>query len=148
MDGDSYCDVTERLFGEFERVHRLPVIALVVGQCRVDLGGSPRGAVTDAPGGALRHRRRLLPGPGWTAPAPQAGPCAAVDGVGGSAGTPVVSWGRGVGRGVGSGRGSGRGDPAGNFTSRREGDLSASGVCASLIAEKVGAACCWPDCRS
>jgi len=47
MDGDSYCDVTERLFGEFERVHRLPVIALVVGQCRVDLEGSPRGAVPE-----------------------------------------------------------------------------------------------------
>lgn len=30
-------------------------------------------------------------------------------------------------------------DPEGNFTSRREGDLSPAGVCASLIAEKVGA---------
>lgn len=30
-------------------------------------------------------------------------------------------------------------DPAGNFVSRRKGDLSSSGVCASLIAEKVGA---------
>lgn len=29
-------------------------------------------------------------------------------------------------------------DPAGNFVSRREGDLSASGVCASLVAEKIG----------
>lgn len=30
-------------------------------------------------------------------------------------------------------------DPTGNFVSRREGDLSERGVCASLIAEKVGA---------
>lgn len=30
-------------------------------------------------------------------------------------------------------------DPAGNFVSRRTGDLSDRGVCASLIAEKVGA---------
>jgi ArsR family transcriptional regulator len=30
-------------------------------------------------------------------------------------------------------------DPAGNFASRREGDLAPAGVCASLIAEKVGA---------
>jgi ArsR family transcriptional regulator len=30
-------------------------------------------------------------------------------------------------------------EPAANFVSRREGDLSRSGVCASLIAEKVGA---------
>ncbi len=30
-------------------------------------------------------------------------------------------------------------DPAGNFTSHREGDMSPSGVCVSLIAEKVGA---------
>ncbi len=31
-------------------------------------------------------------------------------------------------------------DPTGNFVSRREGDLSPRGVCASLIAEKVGIA--------
>ena len=31
-------------------------------------------------------------------------------------------------------------DPDGNFVSRREGDLSPRGVCASLIAEKVGVA--------
>lgn len=30
-------------------------------------------------------------------------------------------------------------DPAANFVSRRKGDLSDRGVCASLIAEKVGA---------
>lgn len=30
-------------------------------------------------------------------------------------------------------------DPAGNFVSRRQGDLSGAGVCASLIAKKVGA---------
>jgi ArsR family transcriptional regulator len=30
-------------------------------------------------------------------------------------------------------------DPAGNFVSRRAGDLGPEGVCASLIAEKVGA---------
>jgi len=30
-------------------------------------------------------------------------------------------------------------DPAGNFVSRRDGDLGPAGVCASLIAEKVGA---------
>lgn len=30
-------------------------------------------------------------------------------------------------------------DPAGNFISRREGDLAPAGVCSSLIAEKVGA---------
>ena len=29
-------------------------------------------------------------------------------------------------------------DPAGNFVSRREGDLCDRGVCASLIAEKIG----------
>lgn len=29
-------------------------------------------------------------------------------------------------------------DPRGNFTSRREGDLSDAGVCVSLIAAKVG----------
>lgn len=45
--GESFCDVTERLFGEFERVHRLPVIALVVGQCRVDLEGAPSGALPE-----------------------------------------------------------------------------------------------------
>jgi len=47
MGGDSYCDVTERLFAEFERVHRLPVIAQVVGQCRVDLEGAPSGALPE-----------------------------------------------------------------------------------------------------
>jgi len=30
-------------------------------------------------------------------------------------------------------------DPTGNFVSRRDGDLGPAGVCASLIAEKVGA---------
>ncbi len=43
MDNDSYCDVTERLFAEFERVHPLPTIAVVVRQCRQDLEGSERG---------------------------------------------------------------------------------------------------------
>ena len=47
MNDDSYCDVTERLFGEFERVHPLPVIAAVVRQCRNDLEGSPPGALPE-----------------------------------------------------------------------------------------------------
>lgn len=45
MNNDSYCDVTERLFAEFEQVHPLPAIAAAVRQCRQDLeGGAPRGA--------------------------------------------------------------------------------------------------------
>jgi hypothetical protein len=40
MSEESYCDVAERLFGEFERVHRLPVIAAVVRQCQVQLEGA------------------------------------------------------------------------------------------------------------
>jgi len=47
MNDDSYCDVTERLFGEFERVHPLPVIAAVVRQCRNVLEGSPPGALPE-----------------------------------------------------------------------------------------------------
>ena len=47
MDDVSYCDVTERMFREFERVHPLPVIAGVVRQCREDLVGSPRGALPE-----------------------------------------------------------------------------------------------------
>jgi len=47
MNDDSYCDVTERLFGEFARVHPLPVIAAVVRQCRNDLDGSPPGALPE-----------------------------------------------------------------------------------------------------
>jgi len=47
MDDVSYCDVTERMFREFERVHPLPVIAGVVRQCRKDLVGSPRGALPE-----------------------------------------------------------------------------------------------------
>jgi len=46
-DDYSYCDVTERLFSEFERAHPLPVIAAVVRQCRADLDGSPREAVPE-----------------------------------------------------------------------------------------------------
>jgi len=47
MNNVSYCDVTERLFGEFERVQPLPVIAAVVRQCRHDLEGSPPGALPE-----------------------------------------------------------------------------------------------------
>jgi len=35
------------MFGEFERVHPLPVIAAVVRQCRDDLKGSPAGALPE-----------------------------------------------------------------------------------------------------
>ncbi len=45
MSAESYCDVTERLSGEFERVHRLPVIAAVVRQCQVQLEGAAKGSV-------------------------------------------------------------------------------------------------------
>jgi len=47
MNDISFCDVTERMFGEFERVHPLPVIAAVVRQCREDLEGAPRGAIPE-----------------------------------------------------------------------------------------------------
>jgi len=44
---DSCCDVTERLFAEFERAHPLPVITEVVRQCRQDLHGAPTAALPE-----------------------------------------------------------------------------------------------------
>jgi len=55
MSEESYCDVTERLFGEFERVHRLPVIAAVVRQCQVQLEGAAKGSVPELLSGWLAN---------------------------------------------------------------------------------------------
>ncbi len=61
MNDISYCDVTERMFKEFERVHSLPVIAAVVRQCREDLEGSPRGALPELCERLARQRLTDLP---------------------------------------------------------------------------------------
>jgi hypothetical protein len=61
MNDVSYCDVTERMFTEFERVHPLPVIAAVVRQCRDDLAGSPPGALPELVQRLARQRLSDLP---------------------------------------------------------------------------------------
>ena len=61
MTDVSYCDVTERMFTEFERVHPLPVIAAVVRQCRDDLAGSPPGALPELVERLARQRLSDLP---------------------------------------------------------------------------------------
>ncbi len=61
MNDVSYCDVTERMFSEFERVHPLPVIAAVVRQCREDLEGSSRGALPELCERLARQRLTDLP---------------------------------------------------------------------------------------
>jgi len=61
MSDESYCDVTERLFGEFERVHRLPVIAAVVRQCQVQLEGAAKGSVPELLSGWPTARGRRGP---------------------------------------------------------------------------------------
>ncbi len=69
MSEESYCDVAERLFGEFERVHRLPVIAAVVRQCQVQLEGAAKGSVPVLLERLARQRLTDLPPtlPGGTA---------------------------------------------------------------------------------
>lgn len=61
MNDVSYCDVTERMFAEFERVHPLPVIAAVVRQCCDDLAGSPPGAIPELVERLARQRLSDLP---------------------------------------------------------------------------------------
>ncbi len=62
MNDDSYCDVTERLFAEFEQVHPLPVIAGVVRRCRQDLdGNAPREALPEMLERLARQRLSDLP---------------------------------------------------------------------------------------
>ncbi len=70
MHRDSECDVAERLFRDFERLHPLPVIATVVRRCRMELQESLLGAadpqslerlarqrLTDLPPSAAATRR-------------------------------------------------------------------------------------------
>jgi hypothetical protein len=66
-DSDSYADVTERLFHEFESVHGLPAITQMVRRCRAEL--------LDVPGEATLHtleriaRQRISALPTLTFPA-------------------------------------------------------------------------------
>ncbi len=69
MNDVSYCDVTERMFTEFERVHPLPVIAAIVRQCRDDLAGSPPGALPELVQRLARQRLSDLPPSTNTVPA-------------------------------------------------------------------------------
>ncbi len=61
MHRDSECDVTERLFRDFERLHPLPVIATVVRRCRMELQESLRGAVPQSLERLARQRLTDLP---------------------------------------------------------------------------------------
>ena len=56
MEDDLSAEVTARLFGEFALVQSLPVIATVVRRCRVDLQGSPPGAMAELVERAARQR--------------------------------------------------------------------------------------------
>lgn len=53
---NSYADITERLFREFEPLHGLPMIAQIVGRCRTDLRDTP-GGTTLATLERLAHQR-------------------------------------------------------------------------------------------
>ncbi len=68
-DDVSYCDITERMFTEFARMHPLPVIATLVRQCRRDLEGSPPGALPELVERLARQRLSDLPPSTNTAPA-------------------------------------------------------------------------------
>ncbi len=56
MNNVSYCDLTERLFAEFEWRHPLPVITAVVRQCDADLSGAPPEALPELLERSARQR--------------------------------------------------------------------------------------------
>ncbi len=58
---DSYCDVTERLFRDFEQFHPLPVIAAVVRRSRMELPESVRGPESTLLERLARQRLTDLP---------------------------------------------------------------------------------------
>lgn len=53
---ESICDVTERLFAEFDHVHALPTITAAVVRARHDLQGSPELALPELVERLARHR--------------------------------------------------------------------------------------------
>jgi hypothetical protein len=57
MEHNSYADVTERLFREFEPVHGLTAISDVLRHCRADLAGSASESLLE--GVEERARQRL-----------------------------------------------------------------------------------------
>lgn len=56
MNEVSNCDLTERLFAEFESLHPLPEITAVVRQCVADLRGAPRDALPELLERSARQR--------------------------------------------------------------------------------------------
>lgn len=58
---NSYADVTERLFREFEPVHGLPMITQIMRRCRADLRGAPGDAMLDTLERMARQRISSLP---------------------------------------------------------------------------------------
>jgi hypothetical protein len=53
---ESICDVTERLFGEFEHVHPLSAVTAAVLRARHDLQGSPEAALPELVEQLVRYR--------------------------------------------------------------------------------------------
>ncbi|WP_051580954.1 hypothetical protein [Pseudonocardia acaciae] len=58
---DSYADVVERLFREFEPLHGLWTITQVVRRCRADLHGAPRASLPAALEELARERLAAVP---------------------------------------------------------------------------------------
>lgn len=56
LHADSYADIVEKLFGEFEGRLSLCAIVDVVNSCRHDLAGSPIGALPELTERLARHR--------------------------------------------------------------------------------------------
>jgi hypothetical protein len=67
---DSYADIVERMFREFECVLDIPTILKVVNGCRRDLQGSPAGALAELTERLARHRLGALAGQLPTPPSP------------------------------------------------------------------------------
>jgi hypothetical protein len=57
---DSYADIVERMFREYEGVLDLPTITQIVNGCRHDLQGTPVGALPELTERLARHRLALL----------------------------------------------------------------------------------------
>lgn len=47
LHGDSYADIVERLFGEYQGVLSPHKISEIVAGCRSDLAGTPKGALAE-----------------------------------------------------------------------------------------------------
>ncbi len=68
---ESVCDVTERLFAEFDHIHPLPVITAAVVRARHDLHGSPELSVPELVERLARFRLlEAAAGHGLCAPTP------------------------------------------------------------------------------